>query len=87
MRTRPVEIEVNNIFYCYIIRAMWISIYTAPDDKQHGKVPEDYKVTTMVETPNHIVGLNPANKEVMRIMHGIIRGEVEKKRRRVEGRV
>lgn len=44
------RIEVNNIFYDYVIGAMWISIHTA-EAKQWGEIPTYCRVDAVIQTP------------------------------------
>ena len=87
MKTKICEIEVNNIWYHYAVAALWISIHTAPREKQYADLPEHTKIQTMVETPNCLVGLTPTNSEVRRAVEKIIRAKVDEQRRRAEGRL
>lgn len=86
-KPKTCEIEVNNIWYLYAVGAMWITIHTAPREKQYGALPEYAQVQTIAQTPEGLRDLTPTTQVVKDAVDRIIRDKVREQRRRAEGRV
>lgn len=83
-RVRRGKIEVNNIFYDFVIGLSQIAVSTSPIG-QYAPLPDYAKVHCSVDTPDGLVGLGANNKEVRRSVERIIRARVELQRQTVKG--